>query len=285
MHLFDRSLLKQRRNRAAAGFADADFLLRESATRLADRLHDIQRSFSRALDLGCHHGLLAEALAATGKVERLIQCDLSEQVVKSAPDALRLVADEEFLPFAPQSLDAVFSNLSLHFVNDLPGSFAQIQRALKPDGLFLAVLPGPRTLQELRESLRAAAAETGSIAPRIAPFVEVRDAGALLQRAGFALPVIDSEILRLTYATPLALLRELQALGQTNILTQQHRGLTGKGFWPRVFHQYQQRYSDSRGRITATLELIFLTAWAPHASQQQPAKRGSGGVSLKDALI
>lgn len=285
MHLFDRSLLKLRRDRAAAGFADADFLLRESANRLADRLHDIQRNFSLALDLGCHHGVLAEALASTGKIERLIQCDLSEQAVRRSPGAYKIVAGEECLPFAPESLDAVFSNLSLHHVNDLPGCFTQIRRALKPDGLFLAVLSGPRTLQELRESLRGVAAETGCIAPRISPFVEVRDAGALLQRAGFALPVIDSEILRLTYASPLYLLRELQALGQTNPLAEQHRGLTGKSFWPRVFEEYERRFPDPRGRVTATLELVFLTAWAPHASQQQPTKRGSGKVSLREALL
>jgi hypothetical protein len=146
-------------------------------------------------------------------------------------------------------------------------------------------MPGPRTLQELRESLMAVAIAEGKIAPRIAPFVEVRDAGALLQRAGFALPVIDSETVTLTYENPLALLRELQQAGETNMLSQQHQGLTGKAFWPKVCEHYQQHYSDARGRIRATVELVFLTAWAPDATtQQQPAKRGSGKVNLTEVF-
>ncbi len=283
MQLFNRRLHELRRKAAAEEIAQADFILRESAARLADRLQDIQREFPLALDLGCHHGLLAEEIKATGKIGTLIQADLSISMVVRA-NFPKLVMDEEMISFAGQSLDAVLSNLSLQWVNDLPGTLVQLRRALKPDGLLLAVVPGPRTLQELRQSLLAVSANLGKAAPRISPFVEVRDAGALLQRAGFALPVIDSEIITLTYSDPLALLRELQSLGETNALIEQHKGMTGKSFWPQVFEHYQRHYTDERGRVKATLELVFMTAWAPHDSQQQPAKRGSGTVKLADAL-
>lgn len=279
MILFNRPLHRLRREKAAAGFAQVDFLLRETADRLADRLEDIQRHFPLALDAGCHTGALASP-----KIGTLIQADYSQAMVRQAPSPLKLVMDEEFLPFAPESLDAVCSNLSLHWVNDLPGCLVQLRRALKADGLFLAVVPGPRTLQELRESLLAVSTGIGKIAPRISPFVEVRDAGALLQRAGFALPVIDSETITLTYREPLTLLQELRRMGEANALMQQHRGLTGKNFWPQVMQHYQQHYGDPQGRLKVTVELVFMTAWAPHASQQQPAKRGSGKTSLASAL-
>jgi SAM-dependent methyltransferase len=297
MHLFNRSLHQKRRDKAAATLGEVDFVLRESADRLADRLEDIQRTFPLALDLGCHTGQFSSP-----KIDALIQSDFSQKMVEMIPlppsecearsvghplgsggeypQSKRIVADDEYLPFADSSLDAVISNLSLHWVNDLVGCLIQIRRALKADGLFLAVVPGPRTLQELRESLLAVSVAQGKIAPRISPFVEVRDAGALLQRAGFALPVVDSETLTLTYRDPLTLLRELRQMGEANALTQQHQGLTGKNFWPQVMQHYAEHFSDLQGRLSLTVELVFMTAWKPHDSQQQPAKRGSGQVNL-----
>ena len=302
MQLFNRNLHKLRRNKAAATLGAVDFLLVETAARLADRLEDMQRTFPLALDLGCHTGQFASP-----KIDTLIQADLShamvemidfqpskcEAAVRRGGEAIaegegsplkRIVADEEYLPFLENSLDAVISNCSLHWVNDLVGSLIQIRQSLKPDGLFLAVVPGPRTLQELRESILAVSTEIGKIAPRISPFVEVRDAGALLQRAGFALPVIDSEIITLTYRDLLTLLREIKQMGEANALTQQHQGMTGKQFWPRVMQHYAEHFSNAEGKLNATVELVFMTAWAPHESQQQPAKRGSGQIALATAF-
>lgn len=275
---FNRPLHKLRRRNAAATLPTVDFLLQEACARLADRLLDIDRSFPLTVELGCHHGAFVDHIAPE-KVGQLVQCDLAERMVAQAPSLLKLVADEEALPFAHNSLDAIFSTLSLHWVNDLPGCLIQCLQALKPDGLFLAVMPGPHTLQELRQSIVAASAETG-LKPYISPFVEVRDAGGLLQRAGFALPVVDNETITITYRDPMNILRELQKMGETNALLEQHKGLTGKSFWPRVIEHYQQHHTTEDDTFRVTVELVFLTGWKPHASQQQPAKRGSGKVSL-----
>lgn len=281
--IFNRSLLKTRRNRLASRDGDIAFLKDECCERLADRLADMARDFPLALDLGCHHGALQSVLNTRGNIHRLVQCDLAEQLVKHAVGE-RVVADEEWLPFADNTFDAVLSAGSLHWVNDLPGTLVQIHRILKSDGLFLAILPGANTLRELRESLAAVEAQTGAMRPHIAPFVEVRDAGNLLQRAGFALPVVDSDILTLTYDSPLKLLQELRAMGENNHLTQQDKHILPRDFFARVCAHYMDHYCNEEGRIEATIELITLTAWTPHASQQQPAKRGSGKVNLGDYL-
>lgn len=276
--LFNRALHRLRRDKAAATLHEVDFILQAAAERLADRLLDIDRRFPLAVDMGCHHGMLAQHLS-TAKVGQLVQCDLSPHLLQQAPSPLRLAVDEECLPFAENRISAIFSVLSLQWVNDLPGCLIQCQKALVPDGLFLAVMPGPHTLRELRESLVAVSAERG-LSPRISPFVEVRDAGNLLQRAGFALPVVDNELLTVTYAEPMKLLRELQQMGENNALCAQHKGMTAKDFWPQVLAYYQQHYANADGRLPVTVELVFLTGWKPHASQQQPAKRGSGQVNL-----
>ncbi len=222
-------------------------------------------------------------LGKRGGIQRLVQCDIAQQMVRSVSGD-RLVADEEYLPFAPESFDLVMSAGSLHWVNDLPGALAQIRRVLKPDGLFLAVLPGPNSLRELRESFAAIEARHGAIRPHIAPFVEVRDAGNLLARAGFALPVADHDTLTLTYEHPLKLLRELKAMGENNHLLAQEKGALPRHFFAELCDYYQQHYALENGRISAAIELVTLTAWAPHESQQQPARRGSGQVSMKDFL-
>lgn len=281
--IFNRQLLKMRREQAAKRGGD-DFLKRELCERLADRLADMARSFPLALDLGCHGGQMAQVLAGSAQVGKLVQCDLAEGMLRQAIGESRLVADEEYLPFAPESFDLVLSAGSLHHVNDLPAALAQIRRILKPDGLFLAILPGPATLQELRASFAAVEAASGMMRPHIAPFVEVRDAGNLLSRAGFALPVADSDRLNLTYAHPLALLRELKAMGENNMLVEQHQGALPRELLAEVCAHYQAHYANDSGRVPVSIELVTLTAWSPHASQQQPARRGSGQVRLGEAL-
>lgn len=190
--IFDRHLLRRRRDRAAAAFGDHDFLIAEVAERLLDRLDDITHRFPLALDLGCRTGLMAELHGGRGGIETLLQADLSPSMLGHARAAgPALVADEEWLPIRQGALDLVLSNLNLHWANDLPGALLQIHTALKPDGLFLGAMFGGRTLQELRDCLmRAELAETGGVSPRVSPFAEVADAAALMQRAGFALPVV-----------------------------------------------------------------------------------------------
>jgi SAM-dependent methyltransferase len=200
-------------------------------------------------------------------------------------DPPRLVADEEHLPLAPESLDLVVSGLALTFTNDLPGVLAQINRALKPDGLLLAAVMGPRTLQELRAALLAAEAETTSGAsPRVAPFIDVRDMGALLQRAQFALPVTDSELVTVAYDDALALMRDLRAMGATNVLAERSRRGLRRDTLGRALAIYQERFARPDGRVIATFEIVTMTGWKPHESQQKPLRPGSAAARLADAL-
>lgn len=281
--LFNRALHRLRRDRAAHSFDSVDFLKREAAERLVERLSEITRAFPTALELGAHRGELAACLGGAGGTVRLIQCDLSHAMLLHA-EGLRVVCDEERLPFAPSSLEAVLSVLSLHWVNDLPGTLIQIQRILKPDGVFLAVLPGARTLQELRSVLEQAEMELrGGVSPHISPFIEVRDAGNLLMRAGFALPMADSESLSISYSDMFALLADLRGMGEGNALHQRARHLP-RSVLMRAAELYHERFADAEGRIVATVELVFLTGWKPDPSQPKPAKRGSGQVAFGEAL-
>ena len=273
--------MRKHRARAAKDFSDFDFLKREATERLADRLDDIHRKFPLALDIGAHQGTLASVLRGRGGIERLVQTDLSEAMLHNAQGS-RVVCDEEWLPFADNIFDLVMSLHSLHWVNDLPGTLIQIHRALKDDGLFLAVLPGANTLKELRAAMLSAASKTsGGFAPSLSPLVEVRDAGALLQRTGFALPVVDSDIITVNYASPFKLFSDLRGMGETNALMQQYKYMSRKGWWFAVSDAYQQLFGNSDGSVTASFEFITMTGWKPHASQPQPLKRGSGKVSLK----
>ncbi len=284
MEVFDRAAVRRHRDRAAAGLEDHDFLLREVAGRLAGRLADIRRDFPLALDLGCHGGALARALAGRGGVERVVQADLSSAMLKQA-DGLRVAADEEFLPFAGASFDLVASALSLHWVNDLPGALVQIRRVLRPDGLLLAAMLGAGTLGELREAFAAAeSAEEGGASPRISPFADVRDAGMLLERAGFALPVVDRDTITVSYPNALALMRDLRGMGESNALRERARRFTRRATVMAVAAVYAERFAGPDGRIPATFQVITLTAWAPHESQQQPLRPGSAKGRLADAL-
>ncbi len=287
MQVFDRPLVRRRRDRAASTFAQADFLFRESAARLADRLLDVTRTFPVAADLGCHAGELGRELAASRKIGALVQADFSSAMARTAHTNGRptFVADEEALPLAPQSLDLVLSNLSLHWVNDLPGALSQIRFALKPDGLLLATMFGAETLKELRSVLIDAEVEVaGGIAPRVSPFTDVRDAGNLLTRAGFALPVVDAETIAVTYSDMFKLMADLRAMGETNTVLERRRVPTRRDVFLRAAGLYAERFSDARGRIQASFQIITMTAWAPHASQQKPLRPGSATARLADAL-
>jgi SAM-dependent methyltransferase len=284
IHVFDRQQVLRQRSRAATGLGKHDFLLREIGERLADRLSDVKRQFPLALDLGCHCGDLGRLLAGRGGIQRLIASDLSPTMAASASPP-SLAADEEALPFAAQCFDLVLSNLSLHWVNDLPGCLLQIRQVLKEDGLFLATMLGGETLMELRRCLQdAELQEEGGASPRVSPFADVRDAGALLQRAGFALPVVDVDTLTVTYPNPLKLLADLRGMGETNAVAARRKTFTRRGTLLRALSLYEERYADETGRIPATFQILTLTGWRPHISQQKPLAPGSGRVSLADAL-
>ncbi len=280
--IFDRHLLRVRRSRAAA-LGRSTFLIERVAEDLADRLTTVLRRFEWALDLGTPTDALRRALAASGKVENIIAADVLAGAAAGA--GLVVAAEEELLPFRDGSLDLVVSALALQFVNDLPGALVQVRRALKPDGLFLAALAGGDTLTELRASFAAAEAEMeAGISPRVAPFADLRDLGALLQRAGFALPVTDVDRLTVRYASPFALMHDLRRMGATNALLERRRQPLGRATLTRMAEVYGERYSDPDGRIRATFEIVWLSGWAPHESQQQPLRPGSARIRLADAL-
>ena len=282
--VFDRGQVRRQRDRAAADLASHDFLLRDVADRLADRLLDVKRGFPLALDLGCHSGQVARVLDGRGRIETLVQSDLSPAMA-ARTGRLAVVADEEALPFAAGSFDLVISNLSLHWVNDLPGSLLQIRHILKEDGLFLASLFGGQTLCELRQCLlEAELAEEGGAGPRVSPFTDVRDAGALLQRAGFALPVVDVDTIMVTYGDPMRLLADLRGMGETNAVAGRRKQFTRRATMLRALALYQDRFGDETGRLPATFQVLTMTAWRPHSSQQKPSAPGSGQVNLADAL-
>lgn len=291
VHIFDRRAVRHHRARALFRFPEYDFLFREIASRLADRLGDINRTFDLAIDLGSHGGLVRQALSGSNKVVEFIETDLvSHGASHGAPHALpaqglTLVADEEFLPFAPQSADLILSNLTLHWINDLPGTLIQIKRTLRPDGLFLAAMFGGETLSELRQVLiEAETATSGGAAPRVSPYADLSDAAALLQRAGFALPVADMDTITVTYPDAFALMRELRGMGETNAVAERRSHFTSRRILFEAASRYAELYADSEGRVPATFQILYLAGWAPHDSQQQPARPGSAQSSLAEAL-
>jgi len=274
--VFDRALLRRRQARARVlGFER--FLIDRVASDLADRLGAVLREFPLAVDLGTPSDTVRTTLARLTSIGRLLR-------VASSPDA-DIVADEEALPFRDASLDLVVSALALQFVNDLPGALVQVRRALRPDGLFLAAVLGGETLTELRQSFAAAEAEVeGGVSPRVAPFADVRAMGALLQRAGFALPVTDVERLTVRYSSPFILMGELRRMGATNVLVQRRRVPLRRATLKRMAEIYAERFSDPDGKVRATFEIIWLSGWAPHESQQKPLRPGSAQARLADAL-
>jgi NADH dehydrogenase [ubiquinone] 1 alpha subcomplex assembly factor 5 len=288
-YVFDRAVLRRHRDRAAARSDGDDFLHREVAGRLIERLDEVRRDFAQVLELGCHRGALTGLLAARPGIETLVAADLSPACARLAAGTnarvLGLAADEEALPVAPGAFDLVVSNLALHWVNDLPGALIQICRALKPDGLLLAAFLGGATLAELREVLMAAELEVeGGASPRVSPFADVRDAGALLQRAGFALPVVDRDRITVTYESALALMADLRAMAESNAVAERLIRFSRRETLMRAAEIYQERFGDGEGRIAASFEVIYLTAWAPSASQPKPLTPGSAAASLAEAL-
>jgi SAM-dependent methyltransferase len=275
--IFDRALLDRRRARALR-LGPADFLLRRTADDLCDRLIAVKRRFPIAVEIGSPLPFLAERLQASGQVGQIFRMD------RVATDA-DLIGGEELLPFRAESLDLVVSALVLQFTGDLPGAFVQIRRALKPDGLFLATFLGGETLTELRASFAAAESElAGGASPRVAPFAELRAVGGLLQRAGFALPVIDQDRLVVRYADPIALMRDLRAMGASNALVERTRRPLRRSVLMRAAEIYGERFADVDGRIRATFDVISVSGWAPHEGQQKPLRPGSAKARLADAL-
>jgi SAM-dependent methyltransferase len=285
IRVFDPRAVRLHRARAMrAGAGGADFLLQEAAERLADRLGDVSRRFPRALDLGCGMGAVARAVRARGGIEWRVAADAAEACVRGAARP-GVAAEAEALPFAPGSFDLVLSNLALHWTNDLPGALLQMRQILKPDGLLLATLWGGETLFELRRALIDAELDTaGGASPRVSPFADLRDLGGLLQRAGFALPVADSDTIEATYPDALALMRDLRAMGESNAVLERRRRFTRRATLARAAALYAAQYGRSDGRIPATFQLVTLTAWAPHESQPQALRPGSAARRLADAL-
>jgi SAM-dependent methyltransferase len=281
-NLFDRPLLRMRQRRARL-LGPETFLLDRVAAEFAERLSAVLRRFDRAVDLGTPSDAVRRALIASGKIGSIIAANPHAQQLDGS--FLRVAADEEALPFAEGSLDLVVSALALQFVNDLPGTLIQIRRALKPDGLLLAALIGGESLTELREAFAQAESEIeGGLSPRVAPFADVRELGALLQRTGFALPVVDSDRLIARYRSAFALMRDLRRMGATNVLSERQRRPLQRSVLDRMAEIYTARFADADGRLRASFEIIWLTAWAPDGSQQKPLKPGSAMRRLADAL-
>ncbi|MBB5053225.1 SAM-dependent methyltransferase [Afipia massiliensis] len=267
--LFDRAILRGRQSRALRQGA-ASFLLDRVAEDMAERQQAVLREFSAGIDLGTPGDQVRAALA--GSVRQLREVVLPP-------------SDTEPLALAPASVDLAVSALALQFVNDLPGVLAQIRRALKPDGLFLAAMIGGETLTELRQSFAAAESEVeGGVSPRVAPFADLRDLGALLQRAGFALPVTDVDRIVVRYDNAFALMQDLRRMGATNILNERRRTPSRRATFLKMAQIYAERFSDPDGRIRATFDIVWLSGWAPHESQQKPLKPGSAKMLLADAV-
>jgi SAM-dependent methyltransferase len=285
--LFDRVLHRARLERAAPAFAAADFLKQRAARDVVMRLETILRRFPVAVDLGARHGAFAAALAASDAAENidvLFETDLSPRML-AGRDGPRLVADEERLPFGDDSLDLAVSTLALHWTNDLVGTLIQIRRALRPDGLFLGALFGGATLTELRQALLIAEAElSGGASLRVSPFADAIDAAGLLQRAGFALPVADVDRVKVRYGHPIELLNDLRRMGETSVLLDRPRTPLTRRVLARALEVYVERFAEPDGRVPATFEIVTVTGWSPHESQQKPLRPGSAKMRLADAL-
>ncbi len=278
--IFDRELLRARRKRAMA-LGPTAFLLDHVAGELAERLTFVLRKFEIVADIGTPGDAVRRSIMERHLADHIVAVDPLARV----DGGLAVVADEEALPFADTSLDLAVSALSLHLVNDLPGTLIQIRRALKPDGLFLAAMLGGDTLTELREAFAAAEIEIeGGVSPRVAPFADLRDAGALLQRAGFALPVTDVDRLVVRYDSAFNLMNDLRRMGASNALVERRRAPLKRTTLTRMAQIYAERFADADGRVRATFDIVWMSGWVPHESQQKPLKPGSARTRLADAL-
>lgn len=277
--LFDTRLARRRLARAGR-LGYPGFLLDRLAEDLDDRLGAVLRSFVSVLDLATPRPVATRLLAARYPAAQHVRLAALPE-----PGGDLIVGDPEALPLATGSLDLAVSLLALHAVNDLPGTLIQLRRALRPDGLFVGCLLGGATLTELRQSFAQAESEVeGGVSPRVAPFAAVREAGGLLQRAGFALPVADTDTLTVRYADPFGLMRDLRAMGMTSVLTERRRTPLRRATLLRMAEIYAERFSDPDGRVRATFEVLWLSGWAPHETQQKPLRPGTAKTRLADAL-
>ena len=276
---FDRNLVRTRLSQAMTSPGYPDFLHQRAAEDIIDRLDLILRVFETAVVIADKPDNLAEKLSATERFKHIITAQTASTTTAD------IVCDDETFPFADHSLDCVISLLSLHHINDMPGALVQISRALKPDGLFMAALLGGTTLNELRHAWLAAESElTGSATLRVAPFADIRDMGGLLQRAGFALPVVDTDPVTVTYSDALSAMREIKQMGLSNALSERGKAFVRPSMLARACAAYENEFALSNGRVPVTFEIFYLTGWSPHESQQQPLKPGSAKARLADAL-
>ncbi|WP_417455514.1 methyltransferase domain-containing protein [Kiloniella sp.] len=290
IYIFDRKSVNQHHRRAQKEIDTHDFLFREIADRLGDRLMDIARDFPKALDLGSNHTILKETLGSRGGIQNFASAkfrseepSLSSESPPTGTKEIEISA--EILPPAPHTYDLIISNLCLHWVNDLPGILLQAHQCLKTDGLFIASMIGGETLKELRTCLMEAEMEVeGGVSPRVSPLIDVKDAGALLQRAGFALPVSDFDRIEVSYANAFDLMKELRGMGETNAIHNRRKSFTRRETLLKAAQRYQEKFSDSEGRINTTFDVVYLAGWAPHMSQQQPLRPGSATERLSDFL-
>lgn len=286
--VFDRAVVRAHRDRAARS-GKAEFLYEQAAADLIERLTAINRTFERVLIVGSRRGQMANLLRQSGHRGTIFQGDVSPAMAELSRDARSdapvFVFDEELVSIADHELDLILCPLTLHWLNDLPGGLVQLSRTLKPDGLFLASLFGGQTLNDLRETMLEVELElVGGASQRISPVLDLRDAAGLMQRAGFALPVADTEILDVTYESAAGLLGDLRAMGETSALLRRDRRAPPRAFWPMVIDRYDRRFAGPDGRVGAKFEVITLTGWRPHESQQKALRPGSARSSLADRL-
>ncbi len=278
--IFDRMAVRRQRERAAPTFKDHDFLFREVAERLVDRVADVKRKFPLVIDLGARGHDLKQLLAKNSSIGTIYEMGLTRKETEYS-----FVGDEETLAISPSCSDLIVSNLVLHWTNDVPGTLIQCRQALKPDGLFMAAILGGETLTELRQIMMEVEAEiSGGVSPRVSPFAELADTASLLQRAGFNLPVADSDMITVTYPDVFALMRDLRGMGETNAVLARPRSFSKRELFLRVAERYAELFGDKDGRIPASFQILYLTGWAPDASQQQPLRPGSATASLAEAL-
>lgn len=289
-HLFDMQALTRHRNRAAANFAEFSFLKQLGVDRLVERLSLVKRSFTDILDIGCHAGEMVSGLSESTLYHsdmRFTQIELAQKFadIASQNKAHTVCSGMTPLPVSPAQFDAITSAMFLHWIDDLPGLLTQARLALRPDGFFVANMLGGRSLQELRQVLVAAETELyGGMRPRTLPMADIRDLGGVMQRAGFVLPVIDAELITVTYSELFRLMADLRGMGEQNALTARSRHFTSKALFMKAAEIYRDEFSTADGQITASFELITLTGWSPAPSQPQPLAPGSATRRLADAI-
>jgi NADH dehydrogenase [ubiquinone] 1 alpha subcomplex assembly factor 5 len=289
-HLSDMQALTAHRNRAAAGFAEFSFLKQLGVDRLVERLSLVKRSFADILDIGCHAGEMVSALSDSAIYHhnmRFTQIELAQNFadIASRNNAHTLCSGMMPLPVGPAQFDAITSAMFLHWIDDLPGLLTQARLALRPDGFFVANMLGGRSLQELRQVLVAAESELfGGMSPRTLPMADIRDLGGVMQRAGFSLPVIDAELVTVTYPDMFRLMADLRGMGEQNALVARSRTFTSKALFMRAAEIYRDEFGTEDGQIGASFELITLTGWSPAPSQPQPLAPGSATRRLADAV-